>query len=82
MRATNIYGHVFNMPVNVCKASTRHTRSINGTCQPKDDHENPALIARSAGSYSFYWHHRKVLSRAAITLQSGNQRPQKHFVKA
>ena len=39
-------------------------------------------LARWAGSYSFYWHYRKILGRAAIALQAGNQRPQKYFVEA
>jgi len=39
------------MPRNVCKTPTHHTRIKNGTCRAKSHHENPALIARWAGSY-------------------------------
>ena len=37
------------MPFIVCKTSTHHTRTKNGTCQAKGKHENPTSIARQDG---------------------------------
>ena len=49
MRATNKYGHVFNMPVFVCKTSTHHTRKNEATCHTNENLDNPAFIARQDG---------------------------------
>jgi len=39
------------MPANVCKTSSRHTRTKNGTCQVTFIREKLAFVARWAGSY-------------------------------
>jgi hypothetical protein len=49
VRATNILGHVENMPQNVCKTPTKHTRSKESPIRPGNQ---PAATMNFSGRCS------------------------------